>query len=578
VRAALARHVPAVAWLPGYDRSWLSKDALAGLSVWALLVPQGIAYASIAGVPAQYGLYAALGGLAGYALFGTSRQLVVGPSATVAAVSATVVGGLVATGSQDFVAYSAALALAVGVIYVALGLARMGWIANFLSKAVLAGFVTAFGIGLIINQAPKILGVDGEDGSYVEQFVNVLDELGDTNGTTLAIGIAAIALLLGMRRFVPTWPRALIVVVIGIAASAAFSLSDHGVTVVGKVPTGLPSVGIPDFAWSDAGSLLAGALAVIFVGFSETLAAAKQAASNHGYEVDVSQEMVAQGTATGASGLLGGFVVDGSLSKTTVADLAGQRTQIASVFCAGLILLTVLFLAGIFTDLPQAVLGAVVIDAAIGLIKVVELRRFAATSRTDFAAYVAAGIGLLFVGVLVGILIGVILSLLLLIAAASRSPVRRLALDRRNNVYVDAARNPDADQPDGIVVAEINGPLFFADAEHFRSEVYAMVTEYDAHAVVLDLDSAATIDLDGADVLTLIDRELGRKQVEVVLARVGGDHMELLRRAGTLDAVGEVNVYPTVGAAVAALGSGTEPTTADPPRSRAGTPSVRPTP
>jgi sulfate permease, SulP family len=553
VPAGLVRHVPAAAWLRGYDRSWLSKDALAGLSVWALLVPQGIAYASIAGVPPQYGLYAALGGLAGYALFGTSRQLVTGPSATVAAVSATVVGGLVAAGSQDFVAYSAALALAVGVVYVALGLARMGWIANFLSKAVLAGFVFGFGIGLIINQAPKILGVDGKDGSYVQQLVDVLGKLGDANGTTLATGVAAVALLLGMRRIVPTWPRALIVVVLGIAVSAGLSLSEHGVTVVGKVPTGLPSVGIPDFAWSDAGSLLVGALAVIFVGFSETLAAAKQAASNHGYEIDVSQEMVAQGAANGASGLLGAFVVDGSLSKTTVADLAGQRTQIASVFCAGLILLTVLLLAGVFTDLPQAVLGAVVIDAAIGLIKLVELRRFAATSRTDFAAYVAAGVGLLFVGVLAGILIGVVLSLLLLIAAASRSPVRRMALDRRDNVYVDAERNPDSVAPDGVLVADINGPLFFADAEHFRSEVYAMVTQFDARAVVLDLESAATIDLDGADVLTLIDLELGRKQVEVLLARVGGDHIELLRRAGTLEAIGEGNVYPTVGAAVAAL-------------------------
>ena len=549
----LTRHVPAVGWLAAYDRAWLSKDALAGLSVWALLVPQGIAYASIAGVPPQYGLYAALGGLAGYAFFGTSGQLVTGPSATVAAVSATVVGGLVAAGSQDFVAYSAALALAVGVIYVALGLARMGWIANFLSKAVLAGFVFAFGIGLIINQAPKILGVEGSDGSYVQQLAEVLGKLGDTSGTTLVVGAGAIALLLLMRRFAPTWPRALIVVVLGIAVSAALDLAAHGVVIVGKVPTGLPSVGVPDFALSDAGGLLAGALAVIFVGFSETLAAAKQAASKHGYGIDVSQEMVAQGTANGASGLLGGFVVDGSLSKTTVADLAGQRTQLASVCCAGLILLTVLFLAGVFTDLPQAVLGAVVIDAAIGLIRVAELRRLLGTSRTDLAVYIGAAVGLLFVGVLVGVVVGVVLSLLLLIAAASRSPVRRMAFDREDNVYVDAERNPDAVRPRGVVVADINGPLFFADAEHFRTAVYAMVEQDDAHAVVLDLESAATIDLDGADVLTLIGRELGHRQIDVALARVGGDHVDLLRRAGTLKAIGEDHVYPTVAAAVDAF-------------------------
>ncbi|MEA2622983.1 MAG: sulfate permease, SulP family, partial [Chloroflexota bacterium] len=271
--AGLARHVPATAWLPAYDRAWLPKDALAGLSVWALLVPQGIAYASIAGMPPQYGLYAALGGLAGYALFGTSRQLVTGPSATVAAVSATVVGGLAAAGSQDFIAYSAVLALAAGLIYIALGLAKMGWIANFLSKAVLGGFVFAFGIGLIIDQASKILGVDGGEGSYLEKLRATLGNLGDTSATTLAVGAAAVAVLLAMRRFVPTWPRALIVVVAGIAGSAALDLGAHGVAVVGQVPTGLPSVGVPDFAWSDAGSLLVGGLAVIFVGFSESLAA-----------------------------------------------------------------------------------------------------------------------------------------------------------------------------------------------------------------------------------------------------------------------------------------------------------------
>jgi sulfate permease, SulP family len=552
VKAALLRHLPAAAWLPGYDPSWLPKDALAGLSVWALLVPQGIAYASIAGVPPQYGLYAALGGLAGYALFGTSRQLVTGPSATVAAVSATVVGGLAAGSSDDFVAYSAALALAAGAIYLALGLAKMGWIANFLSTAVLAGFVFAFGIGLIIDQSNEILGVKGGEGSYAEKLWATFGDLGETSGLTLLVGAVAIALLVAMRRFAPSWPRALIVVVLAVAVSTTLELSAHGVAIVGKVPTGLPSPGLPDFAWSDIGTLLAGGLAVIFVGFSESLAAAKAAASNHGDKIDVSQEMFAQGTANGASGLLGGFVVDGSLSKTTVADLAGQRTQVASVFSASLIVLTLLFLAGLFTDLPQAVLGAVVIDAAIGLIKLPELRRIMATSRTDFAAYVAAGIGLLFVGVLAGIVIGVVLSLLLLIAAASRSPVRRMALDPRGE-YVHADRVPDTVTPDGVVVVDINGPLFFADADHFRTEVYAMVAQQDTRAVVLDLESAATIDLDGADVLTQIDHELGRRNVDVVLARVPRAHVELLRRAGTLEAIGEGNVYPTVGAAVDAL-------------------------
>lgn len=549
----IQRYIPILQWLPGYDKSWLSADLVAGLSVWALLVPQGIAYASVAGVPAQFGLYAALGAVVGYAVFGTSRQLITGPSATVAAVSASVVALLATAGSDDWITYSAALAVVAGLIYIALGVAKMGWISNFLSTSVLGGFVFGFGIGLTIDQSHKILGVDKSEGSYVEVLIGTLEKIPDTSGTTLAVGGVAIALLLILRRFLPKIPRALVVVVLGIAASAALDLQSRGVSIVGHVPTGLPSIGLPEFSASDTGTLLLGGLAVIFVGFSEALAAARNAAAKHHSTIDASQEMIAQGVANGASGLLGGFVVTGSLSKTTVADLAGQRTQVASLFNGVLILLTALFFAGIFTDMPQAILGAVVIDAAIGLVKVEELRRVMTTSRTDFAVYLAAMTGLLFVGVLGGVLIGVVLSLLLLIAGASRSPVRRLAFDSHENVYVDADRHPDAHSIPGVVVAEINGPLFFADVANFKQTVLDMVRTQDAHAVVIDLDAASTIDLDGADSLTALHGELKRSDIVVALARVADDQMDLLSKAGTLAAIGEQDVYPSVRSAVAAV-------------------------
>jgi SulP family sulfate permease len=553
MRGRLARRVPLVGSIASYERAWLSKDLVAGVSVTALLVPQSIAYASIGGVPPQIGLYAALGGLVGYALFGSSRQVVTGPSATVAAVSFSVVSLLASAGSPNFVAYSAVLALAAAVVYIALGALKMGWIANFLSTAVLGGFVFAFGIGLIIDQSHKLLGVPGGDGTYMQKLWSTLKQLPDTSGTTLAVGLGALALLLVLRRFAPTWPRALIAVVLGIAVSSLLDLTTHGVAIVGHVPTGLPSVGVPHFAWSDLPTLLVGGLAVIFVGFSESLASAREAASRHGYEIDVSQEMVAQGAANGAAGLLGAFAVDGSLSKTAVADLAGQRTQLASLFTAGFIVLTLLFLAGVFEALPDAVLGAVVIDAALGLIKVPQLKRFRATSLTDFAAYVAAGLGLLFVGVLAGIVIGVVLSLLLLVAVASRSPVRQLGLDPVHNVYVDTERHPEALVPEGIVVARLDGPLFFADASNFRAAVLDLVARSEPRALVIDLEAAATIDLDGADVLAKLDRELAGREVVVGLAHVHGDQLELLRKAGALEAIGAERLFPSVREAVAAL-------------------------
>lgn len=549
------RYLPIAAVVRSYQPAWLTADLVAGLSVWALLVPQGIAYASIAGVPPQYGLYAAIGALVGYALFGSSKQVITGPSASVAAVSASVVGLLAVDGSSEFVTTTATLAVVAGLTYLALGLLRMGWVSNFLSTAVLGGFVFAFGLGLIVDQSHKILGVPKAEGSYAQILWETLKELDQTSGTTLAVGAAGIAALLAMKAFVPKAPRALIVVIAGILISSVFDLNSHGVSIVGEVPTGLPSLKWPDIVWADMGTLFGGALAVIFVGFSESLAAARDKASLHDYEIDASQELVAQGAANTASGLLGGFVVDGSLSKTTVADLAGMRTQVASLATAGLVVLTALFLAGIFEDLPNAILGAVVIDAAIGLVKVKEMRRFMDTSRRDFTAFVAAGLGVFFVGILVGVVVGVIVSLLLLIATASRSPVRKLAFDRASNVWVPATSVADAAQEPGVLVVEISGPLFFADAGGFREHVLELVDEDEPYAVVVDLGATAMIDIDGADILTKLQDELERKGVKLLLAHVGERRLDLLTKAGTIEAIGADRVFVTVREAVAAARS-----------------------
>ena len=342
---ALRKWLPVLSWLPGYRGGLLKADAVAAVSVWALLVPQGLAYATIAGVPVQYGLYTAFAALIAYAIFGTSRQLVQGPSATVAAVSAAVIAPLAgagALGTDRAAVWAAALALASGAIYVALGVLKMGWVSNFLSKAVLAGFILGFAVGIVIDQSYKLLGVDGTDGTYVEELIGTLEQIPDTNVTTLVVGVASLAILLPLRYLRPKWPRALIVVALATLVTVALDLDREGVAVTGEVPTGLFSVGLPGVGWSETGTLLTGALAVIFVGYSETLAAARNTASRHGYEIDPNQELVAQGAASAAAGFVGGFVNDGSLSKTSVADTAGQRTQMASLINAALILLTML--------------------------------------------------------------------------------------------------------------------------------------------------------------------------------------------------------------------------------------------
>jgi high affinity sulfate transporter 1 len=553
----IARYLPILGWLPRYDRNWLAADAVAGLSVWALLVPQSLAYASLVGVPVQYGLYSAFAALIAYPLFGTSRHLVAGPSATVGAVSAAVVAPLVgasAMGTDKAVGYTAALALAAAALYVALGVLRMGWVSTFLSKAVMSGFILGFSIGIIIDQSAKLFGVEVEPGTYAQELWGTIKELPDTSATTLAVGGGSLALLLLMRYRLPKWPRALIVMTLAILAVNAFELTSHGVAVTGNVPTGLFSIGLPDVGWSETSALVVGALSVIFVGYSESLAASRTMASRHGYEIDPNQELIAQGMACGTSGLVGGFVVDGSLSKTSVADAAGQRSQMASLINAAFILLTIVLLAGLFEDLPGATLAAVVIDAMVGLVTFVDLKRYYRVNPADWVFFVGAGLGIVLFGIIQGILIGVVLSLLLLIARASRTSVRRLGYDPDSGTYHAVVRSDGLETAPGLVIARIDGPLFFADADRFRARMQELAqADGSPTSVVIDADAVHLTDTDGADILIQVARELQSQGASVALAQVHPPTLALWRRAGLSDVVGDDDVFDTVRAAVDAL-------------------------
>jgi sulfate permease, SulP family len=545
--------MPILGWLPHYRRSWLAPDLLAGLSVWALVVPQALAYAAVVGVPAQYGLYTILGASALYAVFAATHQVVTGPSASVAAVTAPVVALYVASSSPEYLPTVIALTLCVGVVYVLLGVLGMGWISNFLAKAVLEGFVFAVGFGLIVDQLPKILGIPKAGGSYWDVFVGVVKDVGSTNAATLAVGAVAVGLLLVVRFIAPKLPRAFIVVALGIVAASALDLAGHGVELVGKVPTGLPSIALPTgFSVDQWLSMAVGALAIILVSYSESIANATESAARHHEEFNPDQELIGQGAAWVGSSLVGGFPGCGSLSKTAVSESAGQKTQLAGLSVAGLTILTLLFLAGIFTNLPQAVLGAVVIDAALGLIHFNVAERFFNASRINFLVFAATAAGLFFVGVVAGIVFGVLLSLVLLVSQASKSPLRRMAYDSANQVYVEADGHPDATTSDGVLVVEMNGPLFFADAAPFRSHLLELVSANHATTVVLDLEATPAIDLDGADMLTKVHGQLADRGVRLLLTHVDAQESGLLDRAGTMGAIGEANLFDTVRAAVAA--------------------------
>jgi high affinity sulfate transporter 1 len=553
--SGVARYLPILRWLPRYERRWLSVDVMAGLSVWALLVPSALAYSSVAGVPVQYGLYSAFAALLAYAIFGTSRQVVAGPSATVAAVSFAVVVSIVgeaSMGTEKAVSYTAALALTAGVLYIALGVAKMGWVSNFLSKAVLEGFIFGFAIGIIIEQSYKLLGVDKVEGTYVGQLIGTIKQIPDTEATTLAVGGISLAVLLLGRYLAPRLPRALIVTVLAIAAVGLLDLAAKGVSITGNVPTGLFSVGLPDVGWSHLDLLVAGAFSVIFVGYSESLASGRAMARKHGYRIDADQELIAQGAACATAGLVGGFAVDGSLSKTSVADAAGQKSQMASLIDAVLVLATILFLASLFKNLPNATLGAVVIDAMVGLIKLGPMKRYYRVNRPDWVFFVAAALGILFFGIIQGIVIGVILSLLLLVARASRPATRRLGFDPESHAYLDLRRHEGIEQIAGVLIVRLDGPLFFADAHRFHDELISMISasEVEVAAVVIDGDAISQTDTDGADILIAIAEELRAVDMSLSFARVELEVRDLWERADVMDAVGRDRFFPTIREAV----------------------------
>ena len=493
----LPRYLPIVGWLPRYDRSDLAPDLVAGLTGWGVMVPVALAYASLAGLPPEYGLITAFAGLAAYAVFGTSRHLRVTTSSTMAVMSLSVVTPIAGGDPIRFIALSAALALVVGALLVVAGVARLGFISEFLAKPVVTGFVFGVAVTIIVGQLPKLLGIPSTSGSVFDQLRAIIEDLPDADPLTLAVGAASLLLILVLRRVDRRIPGPLVALVLGIAAVAAFQLADRGVAVVGEVATLMPSIGLPDVGLGDLTYLVTGAAGIVFLAVGELLGAARSFAARHHYEIDGDQELVALGAANTASGLFGGFIVDASLSQSATAEAAGARTQLSSVLTSALVLATALLLAPLFRDLPMAVLGAVVITSVLGLIDLPELRRYWAWRRTDALLAAAALIGVATTDVLGGLVIAVLLSLLMLLLRASRpylAVLGRLPGDRA--VYADVQRHPAASAIPGLFVLRLDAPLYFFNASVARTEILALVDGEPTPPRVVIIDIGATGDLD----------------------------------------------------------------------------------
>jgi high affinity sulfate transporter 1 len=552
----LQRYVPIVDWLPSYNwREDVRWDFVAGLTVWALLVPEAMAYAGIAGVPPEAGLYAAPLALLGYAIFGTSKHLFVGPSSTVAIVSASVVAGLAVGGTDEFWWTTSWLAIVVGVLFIVFGVIRMGWVANFMAQPVLDGFIVGLAITIAVGQLDKMFGIDAEGDNTVQEFFDIVFNVSEWDWPTIIVGFVSLALLFLMHRFTPQIPAALTVVILAIAVSAAFSFEDHGIHVVGDIPAGLPDLGFPQ--WPEGlrlSELIIGALAVILVGYAESLAAAKEYARKNGYQVDPNQELIGYGAANFGAGISQGFVVDGSLSKTAAGAGAGQRTQMTGIIAALITVITILFLTGLFFHLPEATLGAIVIHAVWKLIEFKGFRRMWRVRKADFYAAAAAFIGVLLLDVLGGIVIGIVLSLLILIYRASFPGGAELGMTEEAGftVFVDVDRNPEAERPRNAVIFRFHQDLLFSNANAFADQAKELLyrrTDPPARVLIVDCEQMSDMDMTGAAALVQLTKELGDAEVEVWLARLHGEAYDTAERAGVFDAVGVANVHVSLRAA-----------------------------
>lgn len=552
----LRRLLPILTWAPQYERKNLRSDLAAGVTVGAMLVPQAMAYALLAGLPPEVGLYAATIPVIIYALFGTSRQLAVGPVAIVSLLTATALAPLVEEGTGGYLAAAALLALMVGVVHLILGVGRLGFLVNFLSHSVLVGFTAAAAIIIGFSQAKHLLGISIErTDHFYETVLEIVDNLDATHGTTLLLGAVALAALYLMKRVAPLVPGALVVVVGSIVAVQLFDLEGRGVKVVGDIPDSLPAFGLPSIDGSLIGRLIPTAFVITLVGFMESIAVAKVYARRYRYELEPNSELIGLGAANVASGLFGGYPVTGGFSRTAVNDTAGARTPLASLITAGIVLATIAFFTPLLTSLPNAALGAIIAMAIVGLIDVQEMRHVATVKRSDLIGLGVAFVATLVLGIELGIAVAVVASMLVVFARMSRPHTAVLGRIGDTATYRNVDRFLEAETTPGIRIVRIDAALSFVNATNVKRLLIAHADELrDApRALVLDASGINDVDATGAEMLSAVVEELGERNVRLHLADVKGPVRDVLRRNGSWGHR-NVAVHASVADAVAAIG------------------------
>jgi high affinity sulfate transporter 1 len=553
-RGRLDRLLPGLARLRRYERGWLRGDVLAGVTVAAYLVPQVMAYAVIAGLQPVVGLWAITGSLLVYAVVGSSRQLSVGPESTTALMTGATIAPLAASDPQRYATLAAGLALLVGAICLVARLARLGFLAELLSRPVLVGYMTGVAVIMMVGQLGKVSGVDVEGGSTFGDVASFLGHLAEADPHTSALAVAVLAFVLVGSRLFPGAPVLLVAVLLATAAVALLGLQERGIRVVGDVPSGLPLPQVPQLTAADLASLLLPALGVAMVGYTDNVLTARAFAARNGYEVDANAELVGLGVANLAAGGMHGFPVSSSGSRTVIGDSLGSRSQLHSLVALAVVVATLLFLGPVLARFPTAALGALVIYAAWRLVDVPELRRIARFRRSELLLALATIVGVVGAGILYGVLIAVGLSVLDVLRRVARPHDGILGYAPGVAGMHDIDDYPTARQVPGLVVYRYDAPLFFANAQDFKRRALASLdlAEGPVEWLLLNAEANIEVDLTSVDALDELLDELRRRGIVLALARVKQDLRDDLASSGFLDRVGQQHVFATLPTAVAA--------------------------
>ena len=516
VGPSISKFIPIISWLPTCSWKTARGDVVAGIAVAGLLIPEGMAYAGIAGVPPQVGLYAAMLGMFVYAIFGTSRQLAVTSTSSSAAMLAALVAPITLSDSGRYMVLVSAATIAAGLIFVLGGFLRLGAVSEFISKPVLKGFVFGLALTIMVKQAHKLMGIPGGKGNFFHQSWHVITSIADVNPWTLAVGLAALLIMFLLGSLAPRVPSALVVLVLGILSASRFGLAHHGVEVVGSIHAGLPTLSLPTVGEDALTDILMGAIGIVLVLVAEALAAGRTFATKHNYEIGPNQELLAMGMANLTSGLFGGMIVGGGMSGTAANDSAGARTQLSTITASLSVGLTLAFLLPLFRNLPEAVLGAIVVHAVAHLADVGTLKYYAKLRTGSIWAALVALVGVLQMGILKGLIFAVGLTLIALMHKLS-SP--------QDSVL---GRLP------GLLIFRPNGILFFANANRVHSRLRELVkaTGPSLRAVIINLEASPAIDVTCLEMLARLQGELRELGIDFYFARVADPVRDLFKRSG----------------------------------------------